>query len=52
MQDLIDAAVAHDVKNLTRATENVPSSWVHLLKQKIYNAYLRLTDDFRESIYK
>ena len=52
MQALIDAAVAHDVKNLTRATENVPSSWVHLLKQKIYNAYLRLTDDFRESIYK
>ena len=52
MQALIDAAVAHDVKNLKRATENVPSSWVHLLKQKIYNAYLRLTDDFRESIYK
>ena len=52
MQALIDAAVAHDVKNLTRATENVPSSWVHLLKQKIYNAYLRMTDDFRDSIYK
>ena len=52
MQALIDAAVAHDVKNLKRATENVPSSWVHLLKQKIYNAYLRMTDDFRESIYK
>ena len=52
MQALIDAAVAHDVKNLKRATENVPSSWVHLLKQKIYNAYLRSTDDFRESIYK
>ena len=52
MQALIDAAVAHDVKNLKRATENVPSSWTHLLKQKIYNAYLRSTDDFRESIYK
>ena len=52
MQALIDAAVEHDVKNLKRATENVPSSWVHLLKQKIYNAYLRMTDDFRESIYK
>ena len=52
MQALIDAAVAHDVKNIKRATENVPSSWVHLLKQKIYNAYLRLTDDFRESTYK
>ena len=52
MQALIDAAVAHDVKNLKRATENVPSSWVHSLKQKIYNAYLRMTDDFRDSIYK
>ena len=52
MQALFDATVAHDVKNLKRATENVPSSWVHLLKQKIYNAYLCLTDDFRDSIYK
>ena len=52
MQTLIVAAVAHDVKNLKRTTENVPSSWVHLLKQKIYNAYLYLTDDFRDSIYK
>lgn len=52
MQALIVAAVAHDVKNLKRATENVPSSWVHLLKQKIYNAHLCLTDDFRDSIYK
>lgn len=52
MQALIVAAVAHDVKNLKRATENVPSSWVHLLKQKICNAYLCLTDDFRDSIYK
>ena len=52
MQALIDAAVAHDVKNIKRATENVPSSWVHVLKQKIYNAYLRMTDDFRDSIYK
>ena len=52
MQALINAAVAHDVKNLKRATENVSSSWVHLLKQKIYNAYLRMTDDFRDSIYK
>ena len=52
MQALINAAVAHDVKNLKRATENVSSSWTHLLKQKIYNAYLRSTDDFRESIYK
>lgn len=52
MQALIVAAVANDVKNLKRATENVSSSWIHLLKQKIYNAHLCLTDDFRDSIYK
>ena len=52
MQQLIDAAVAKDIENIDRATSHVPASWVHLLKQKIYNAYLRTTDDFRESIYK
>ena len=52
MQALINAAVEKDIQNIDRATENVSSSWVHLLKQKIYNAYLRLTDDFRGSIYK
>ena len=38
--------------NIDRATSYVSPSWVHLLKQKIYNAYLRSTDDFRQSIYK
>ena len=52
MQQLIDAAVAKDITNIDRATSHTPASWVHLLKQKIYNAYLRTTDDFRESIYK
>ena len=52
MQQLIDAAVARDITNIDRATSYVSPSWVHLLKQKIYNAYLRTTDDFRESIYK
>ena len=52
MQQLIDAAVAKDITNIDRTTSYVSPSWVHLLKQKIYNAYLRTTDDFRESIYK
>ena len=52
MQELIDQAVAKDVANIDRTTSHAPASWVHLLKQKIYNAYLRSTDDFRESIYK
>ena len=52
MQELIDQAVAKDVSNIDRTTSHAPASWVHLLKQKIYNAYLRSTDDFRESIYR
>ena len=52
MQQLINEAAAKDITNIDRATSHTPASWVHLLKQKIYNAYLRLTDDFRESIYK
>ena len=52
MQRMIDEAVARDITNIDRTTSHAPASWVHLLKQKIYNAYLRTTDDFRESIYK
>ena len=52
MQALINAAVERDITNIDRTTSHAPASWVHLLKQKIYNAYLRTTDDFRESIYK
>ena len=52
MQKLMDEAVAEDVDNITNATSRVESSWVNLLKKKIYNAYLRETDDFRQSIFK
>ena len=52
MQQLMDAAVAEDVRNITNATSRVESSWVNLLKKKIYNAYLRETDDFRQSIFE
>lgn len=52
MQQLINEAAAKDITNIDRATSHTPASWVHLLKQKIYNAYLRTTDDFRNSIYK
>ena len=52
MQQLMDEAVAEDVRNITNATSRVEASWVNLLKKKIYNAYLRETDDFRQSIFK
>ena len=51
MQKLMDEAVAEDVSNITNATNRVEASWVNLLKKKIYNAYLRETDDFRQSIF-
>ena len=51
MQKLMDAAVAEDVRNITNATSRVDASWVNLLKKKIYNAYIRETDDFRQSIF-
>ena len=51
MQELINEVVEKDITNIDRATSRAPVSWVHLLKQKIYNAYLRITDDFKESIY-
>ena len=52
MQQLMDEAVAEDVRNITNATSRVEASWVNLLKKKIYNAYLRATDDFRQSIFE
>ena len=51
MQKLMDEAVTEDVRNITNATNRVEASWVNLLKKKIYNAYLRETDDFRQSIF-
>ncbi|MCU9533707.1 ZmpA/ZmpB/ZmpC family metallo-endopeptidase [Streptococcus sp. CSL10205-OR2] len=51
LQELMDAAAQKDFDNLPRATNHTPASWVNLLKKKIYNAYLRETDEFRESIF-
>ena len=51
MQRLMDEALAEDVRNIDNATSRVEASWVNLLKKKIYNAYLRTTDDFRQSIF-
>ena len=52
MQELINEVVAKDIADIDRATSHAPASWEGLLKQKIYNAYLRITDGFKESIYK
>ena len=51
MQKLMDEAVAEDVRNITNATSRVDASWGNLLKKKIDNAYLRETEDFRQSIF-
>ena len=51
MQRLMDEATAEDVRNIDNATSRVEASWVNLLKKKIYNTYLRTTDDFRQSIF-
>ena len=51
MQKLMDEATAEDVRNIDNATSRIEASWVNLLKKKIYNAYLRTTDDFRQSIF-
>ncbi|VML77378.1 zinc metalloprotease ZmpC [Streptococcus pneumoniae] len=47
-----DVALVTDDLVFKKVFNGAPASWVHLLKQKIYNAYLRTTDDFRNSIYK
>ena len=52
MQELINEVVTKDITNIDSVTSHAPVSWVYLLKQKIYNAYLCNTDDFKESIYK
>ncbi|MGT2718598.1 ZmpA/ZmpB/ZmpC family metallo-endopeptidase, partial [Streptococcus oricebi] len=52
LQEMMDAATAQDIKNIDRSTSKVETSWVNLLKKKVYNAYLRLTDDFRSSIFQ
>lgn len=52
LQKLMDAAVLQDVKNIDRAVDHAPSSWVNKLKQRVYNTYLRKTKDFKENVFK
>ncbi|MDO4667194.1 MAG: ZmpA/ZmpB/ZmpC family metallo-endopeptidase, partial [Streptococcus sp.] len=49
LQSLMDAAVALDVKN--GAQDNVRTSWVNVLRKKVYGAYLQETNDFKQSIF-
>ncbi|HEL2246323.1 TPA: DUF1542 domain-containing protein [Streptococcus suis] len=51
LERLMAAAIEEDSKRLAQSTSNVNNSWVHKLKQKVYSAYLRSTDDFRTSIF-
>ncbi|MBF0781121.1 MULTISPECIES: ZmpA/ZmpB/ZmpC family metallo-endopeptidase, partial [unclassified Granulicatella] len=50
-QRLVEQALESDMANIDRATSHAPASWVQLLHSKVYNAYLRQTNDFRTSIF-
>ena len=50
IQELMDWAVQKDIE-VARITTSGRASHVHLLKMAILNAYLRQTDDFRQSIF-
>ncbi|MGT2964274.1 ZmpA/ZmpB/ZmpC family metallo-endopeptidase [Streptococcus acidominimus] len=51
LREMVAEAVERDMTNIDRTTSHAPASWVNLLHSKVYNAYLRLTDDFRSSIF-
>ena len=50
LQKLMDEAVAYDAKNLSTSL-TARGSWVNVLKKRIFNAYLRDTNDFTSSIF-
>ncbi|MDG3132676.1 G5 domain-containing protein [Streptococcus suis] len=52
LEKLMDQAVAQDMKNIDTSVANHNTSWVNALKQRIYNALLRTTNDFTSSIFK
>ena len=51
INQMMEDAVVWDLKN-NRASTSGRASMVHLLKISIYNAYLRQTNDFRNSIFE
>ncbi|HEL1618723.1 TPA: G5 domain-containing protein [Streptococcus suis] len=52
LQDLMDEAVRYDAQYMTKVLSNPGTSMVNHLKERIYNALLRETNDFRTSIFK
>ncbi|HFU4484006.1 TPA: ZmpA/ZmpB/ZmpC family metallo-endopeptidase [Streptococcus suis] len=52
LQDLMDEAVRYDAQYMTKVLSNPGISMVNHLKERIYNALLRETNDFRTSIFK
>ena len=54
LQDYMYLAVLADAsaKNIDRALSDSSKSSVAQLKYRIFNAYLRATDDFRQSIFE
>lgn len=52
LQELMDQAINLDKQYINQTTQFASSSWVHHLKAQVYNALLRSTDDFKESIFE
>ncbi|NQJ73102.1 YSIRK-type signal peptide-containing protein [Streptococcus suis] len=52
LQDLMDEAVRYDAQYMTKVLSDPRTSMVNHLKERIYNALLRTTNDFRTSIFK
>ncbi|HFI0632675.1 TPA: ZmpA/ZmpB/ZmpC family metallo-endopeptidase [Streptococcus suis] len=52
LQDLMDEAVRYDVQYMEKVLSEPRISMVNHLKERIYNALLRATNDFRSSIFK
>ena len=48
---LMEEAIVQDAKNIDETSRNTRRSAVHRLKLRLYNAYLRTTNDFRSSIF-
>ncbi|HGF1450156.1 TPA: ZmpA/ZmpB/ZmpC family metallo-endopeptidase [Streptococcus suis] len=52
LESLMNAAVDYDYANREKVEADPKHSWVNLLKERVYNALLRQTNDFRTSIFE
>ncbi|NQG98094.1 YSIRK-type signal peptide-containing protein [Streptococcus suis] len=52
LERLMNAAVDYDYANREKVEADPSHSWVNILKERVYNALLRQTNDFRTSIFE